>query len=95
MTGSRKPPLDLTKWFGTNYHHLVPELIPDIAFHADSSKACNELAESAALGIPTTEVLLGPLTLLLRSGSTEGGFDTLSLLGRLVTSCLVSVSFSR
>jgi 5-methyltetrahydropteroyltriglutamate--homocysteine methyltransferase len=77
-------PLDLTKWFDTNYHHLVPELGPDTGFRADPVKAAGELSEAAALGVPTMPVLVGPLTFLLRSAPSSGDFDVTSLLDPLV-----------
>jgi 5-methyltetrahydropteroyltriglutamate--homocysteine methyltransferase len=80
LDGVPVSPLELTKWFDTNYHHLVPEIGPDTVFAADATKAIGELAESAALGIATVPVLLGPLTLLLRSAPAEPGFDVLSRL---------------
>jgi 5-methyltetrahydropteroyltriglutamate--homocysteine methyltransferase len=58
-------PLELTKWFDTNYHYLVPEIGPDTEFSARPDKPLAELAESAALGIATRPVLVGPVTLLL------------------------------
>ncbi|MGH9295517.1 MAG: 5-methyltetrahydropteroyltriglutamate--homocysteine S-methyltransferase, partial [Acidimicrobiales bacterium] len=64
LDGAVLPPLELTKWFDTNYHHLVPEVGPESAFSADPSKAVGEMEEAAALGVPTTPVLLGPLTFL-------------------------------
>jgi len=67
VAGRPVAPLELTKWFDTNYHHLVPEIGPGTALHADTTKACAEYAEAAHLGVPTTPVLLGPLTLLARS----------------------------
>jgi len=76
-------PLEMTKWFDTNYHHLVPEFGAASVFAPDSSKPCGELAEADTLGIATTPVLLGPLTLLLR-GSHPAGTDPLRLLGPLV-----------
>ncbi|MGH9082713.1 MAG: 5-methyltetrahydropteroyltriglutamate--homocysteine S-methyltransferase, partial [Acidimicrobiales bacterium] len=82
--GSEVAPLELTKWFDTNYHHLVPEIGPDTAFVPDPSKACGELAEATALGVPTEPVLLGPLTFLTRSAPTVPSFDPMTLLGRLV-----------
>jgi len=76
-------PLALTKWFDTNYHHLVPEIGPHTAFRADPMKARAELTESAALGIPTTPVLLGPLSFLLVSAPASPGFDVMTLIDRL------------
>ena len=52
--------MDLTKWFDTNYHHLVPEFGPETVFQPDPTKAAAELVEAARLGIETTPVLLGP-----------------------------------
>lgn len=77
-------PLDLTKWFDTNYHHLVPELGSDAVFVPDATKASREFAEASALGIHTTPVLLGPLTLVLRSVPVHAGVDVLAILDPLV-----------
>ncbi|MFK3984409.1 5-methyltetrahydropteroyltriglutamate--homocysteine S-methyltransferase [Micromonospora sp. NPDC050397] len=60
-----EPALELTKWFDTNYHYLVPEIGPDIAFVANPAKALREYAEAADLGIKTRPVLVGPATFLL------------------------------
>ncbi|MEQ4306084.1 5-methyltetrahydropteroyltriglutamate--homocysteine S-methyltransferase [Plantactinospora sp. B6F1] len=60
-----EPALELTKWFGTNYHYLVPEIDPDTVFTADPGKALREYAEAAALGLRTRPVLVGPATFLL------------------------------
>ena len=60
-------PLEMTKWFDTNYHYLVPEVGPDTALALDETfvKPVEEYREAAALGIDTRPVLLGPLTFLL------------------------------
>ncbi|HEV3266159.1 MAG TPA: 5-methyltetrahydropteroyltriglutamate--homocysteine S-methyltransferase [Acidimicrobiales bacterium] len=76
-------PLELTKWFDTNYHHLVPEFGDTGPFAPDTSKLRAELAEASALGIAVTPVLLGPLTLLLR-GSHPLGTGALHLLDPVV-----------
>ncbi|MFY1692835.1 5-methyltetrahydropteroyltriglutamate--homocysteine S-methyltransferase [Plantactinospora sp. WMMB782] len=60
-----EPALELTKWFATNYHYLVPEIDPDTTFTANPAKALREHAEAAALGISTRPVLVGPATFLL------------------------------
>ncbi|MEV0396606.1 5-methyltetrahydropteroyltriglutamate--homocysteine S-methyltransferase [Polymorphospora rubra] len=60
-----EPALELTKWFATNYHYLVPEIGPDTAFTARPDKPLREYAEAAALGITTRPVLVGPATFLL------------------------------
>ncbi|HEY1988732.1 MAG TPA: 5-methyltetrahydropteroyltriglutamate--homocysteine S-methyltransferase [Acidimicrobiales bacterium] len=79
IDGPPAAPLELTKWFDTNYHHLVPEFGNALAFAPDLSKLRGELAEADALGIVTTPVLLGPLTLLLRGShpTGAGGLDRL------------------
>ncbi|HEY5303279.1 MAG TPA: 5-methyltetrahydropteroyltriglutamate--homocysteine S-methyltransferase [Acidimicrobiales bacterium] len=82
--GNTIAPLDLTKWFDTNYHHLVPEFGSDTAFVPDATKASNELAEATTLGILTTPVLLGPMTLVLRSAFPRDGVDVLELLDPIV-----------
>jgi 5-methyltetrahydropteroyltriglutamate--homocysteine methyltransferase len=83
VDGQTAGPLELTKWFDTNYHHLVPELGPSPVFAPDAAKPLGELAEAEALGFATTPVLLGPLTLLLRS-SLPDGTDVLRRLEPLV-----------
>ena len=88
LDGAPVAPLELTKWFDTNYHHLVPEVGPRVVFAPNSAKAQVELTEAAALGIPTTPVLLGPFTFLARSAATEEGFDRLGLLDPLVEAYL-------
>jgi len=60
-----EPALELTKWFNTNYHYLVPEIGPNTAFAARPHKPLAEYAEAAALGIDTRPVLVGPATFLL------------------------------
>ncbi|MEV6768042.1 5-methyltetrahydropteroyltriglutamate--homocysteine S-methyltransferase [Nocardia sp. NPDC051030] len=57
-------PLEMTKWFDTNYHYLVPELGPDTEFTLDSSKLLGELREAISLGVPARPVVIGPLTFL-------------------------------
>jgi len=88
VDGKSVAPLDMTKWFDTNYHHLVPEISSDAAFVPDTTKVINELAEATTLGILTTPVLLGPLTLTLRSASRHDGVDVLELLDPLVDAYL-------
>ncbi|WFE92997.1 5-methyltetrahydropteroyltriglutamate--homocysteine S-methyltransferase [Micromonospora sp. WMMD987] len=59
------PALELTKWFDTNYHYLVPEIDPDTVFAANPAKALGEYAQARDLGITTRPVLVGPATFLL------------------------------
>ena len=82
--GAAVPPLEMTKWFDTNYHYLVPELGPDTRFRRASDKPVAELTEALALGITTRPVLVGPVTFLLLAAGTEPGFAPLDLLPRLL-----------
>ena len=77
-------PLELTKWFDTNYHYLVPELTEDTVFQLDPTKPLEDLAAARELGVDTRPVLIGPLTFLLLSKSNTPGFEPLSLLDRLL-----------
>jgi 5-methyltetrahydropteroyltriglutamate--homocysteine methyltransferase len=77
-------PLELTKWFDTNYHYLVPELGSGTGLRLAGDKPVREYAEAAALGIETRPVLLGPISFLLLSKPTEPGFDPLDLLDPLL-----------
>ncbi|WP_322982362.1 5-methyltetrahydropteroyltriglutamate--homocysteine S-methyltransferase [Streptomyces sp. S584] len=80
-------PLEMTKWFDTNYHYLVPELGPDTVFTADSAKQVAELTEAVALGAAARPVLVGPVTYLLPAKPAPGvasDFDPLTLLDRLL-----------
>ncbi|GAA2709163.1 5-methyltetrahydropteroyltriglutamate--homocysteine S-methyltransferase [Micromonospora olivasterospora] len=60
-----EPALELTKWFATNYHYLVPEIDADTQFTPNPAKALSEYSEARALGITTRPVFVGPATFLL------------------------------
>ncbi|MFN8215735.1 MAG: 5-methyltetrahydropteroyltriglutamate--homocysteine S-methyltransferase [Solirubrobacterales bacterium] len=70
-------PLEMTKWFDTNYHYLVPELEPGRPFEPRAEHWTAQLRESAELGIRTRPVLIGPLTFLLLSKGTERPLELL------------------
>jgi 5-methyltetrahydropteroyltriglutamate--homocysteine methyltransferase len=80
--------MEMTKWFDTNYHYIVPELGPDTRFSLSSEKPFDEHAEAMQeLGIETIPVLVGPVTFLLLGKSADGveeDFDRLSLLDDLL-----------
>jgi 5-methyltetrahydropteroyltriglutamate--homocysteine methyltransferase len=80
--------MEMTKWFDTNYHYIVPELGPQTRFALSSSKPFDEHAEARAeLGLDTVPVLLGPVSFLLLAKAADGvgeDFDRLSLLEPLV-----------
>ncbi|MGW6538122.1 5-methyltetrahydropteroyltriglutamate--homocysteine S-methyltransferase [Streptomyces sp. NPDC055051] len=80
-------PLEMTKWFDTNYHYLVPELGPDTVFTADSAKQVAELKEALAEGRTARPVLVGPVTYLLLAKPAPGvdaDFEPITLLDRLL-----------
>ncbi|MBI4660080.1 MAG: 5-methyltetrahydropteroyltriglutamate--homocysteine S-methyltransferase [Verrucomicrobia bacterium] len=85
-SGHSKPAtaLEMTKWFDTNYHYLVPELHAGQTFRLTGAKPFAEFAEALSLGILTVPVLLGPLTFLLLAKRRGGNFDRLSLLPYLL-----------
>ncbi|KAK3408357.1 hypothetical protein EUGRSUZ_J00613 [Eucalyptus grandis] len=81
------PAMEMTKWFDTNYHYIVPELGPDVKFSYASHKAVDEFKEARALGVDTVPVLVGPVSYLLLSKPAKGvekSFSLLSLIGKIV-----------
>ena len=75
--------MEMTKWFDTNYHYIVPEWGPDMVFHHGTSKAIKELQDARAQGLHAKPVLLGPISLLLL-GKQKEMFDRLTLLPPLL-----------
>ncbi|MEU1430387.1 5-methyltetrahydropteroyltriglutamate--homocysteine S-methyltransferase [Nocardia sp. NPDC005746] len=65
-------PLEMTKWFDTNYHYLVPELSASTRFALHPDKPLAELEEALALGIPARPVIIGPVTFLKLAKSVDG-----------------------
>jgi 5-methyltetrahydropteroyltriglutamate--homocysteine methyltransferase len=65
-------PAEMTKWFDSNYHYLVPEIGPDTDFHLASDRLLREVAEATASGYRTRPVIVGPVTFLLLSKAAEG-----------------------
>lgn len=78
------PALEMTKWFDTNYHYMVPEFEPGQRFHLAASKPLDEFGEAKALGYATRPVLLGPVTFLRLGKSKDASVDTLSHLQALL-----------
>ncbi len=80
--------MEMTKWFDTNYHYIVPELGPDTKFSLSTTKPFDEHAEAMEeVGIDTVPVLVGPVSFLLLSKPADGvseNFDPLDLLEDLV-----------
>jgi 5-methyltetrahydropteroyltriglutamate--homocysteine methyltransferase len=80
-------PLEMTKWFDSNYHYLVPEIGPDTDFHLASDRIVREFEEAVADGFLTRPVIVGPVTLLLlakASSDAPAGFHPLDRLADLV-----------
>ncbi|RJQ75185.1 5-methyltetrahydropteroyltriglutamate--homocysteine S-methyltransferase [Pseudonocardiaceae bacterium YIM PH 21723] len=78
-------PLELTKWFDTNYHYLVPELGPDTRFRLAGDKPIADFLEAKALGITVRPVIVGPVTFLrLAKASGHLGFNKIDLLESLL-----------
>ncbi|ALK09881.1 5-methyltetrahydropteroyltriglutamate--homocysteine S-methyltransferase [Blastochloris viridis] len=78
------PALEMTKWFDTNYHYMVPEFQPGQSFSLASTKPIDEYREAAALGFATRPVLLGPVSFLKLGKSHDASFDRLTLLAGLM-----------
>jgi len=76
--------MEMTKWFDTNYHYIVPEFIKNQNFTLSSSKIINEYKEALALGIKTKPVLIGPVSFLLLGKEKEEGFNRLDLLENIL-----------
>lgn len=80
-------PLDMTKWFDSNYHYLVPEIGPDTNFHLASDRLVREFAEAKAAGFLTRPVIVGPVTFLaLAKAATDApeGFSPIDRLDDLL-----------
>ena len=72
--------LEMTKWFDTNYHYLVPELAAGQSFSLSAAKPLGELRQAAALGVATRPVILGPVSFLLLAKGTGDRAANLDLL---------------
>jgi len=76
--------LEMTKWFDTNYHYLVPEFGPGTEFNLASERLFDEVAQARLAGHAVKAVLLGPLSFLWLSKEKTPGFDRFSLLDKLL-----------
>ncbi|MEY3811407.1 MAG: hypothetical protein RIT11_475 [Pseudomonadota bacterium] len=77
------PALEMTKWFDTNYHYLVPELSKDQAFQLSTNKPFEEFKEAKKYGFNTKPIILGPLSFLLLAKGLDG-FKTINLLDKIL-----------
>ncbi|KAK1587529.1 hypothetical protein Q3G72_013885 [Acer saccharum] len=81
------PAMEMTKWFDTNYHYIVPELGPHVNFSYASHKAVLEYKEAKSIGVDTVPVLVGPVSYLLLSKPAKGvekSFSLLSLIEKIL-----------
>jgi 5-methyltetrahydropteroyltriglutamate--homocysteine methyltransferase len=79
--------MEMTKWFDTNYHYIVPELRPDVKFAYSSHKVVDEYKEAKEVGIETIPVVIGPVSYLLLSKPAKDvarTFDLLSLMDEIL-----------
>ncbi|MBP7485452.1 MAG: 5-methyltetrahydropteroyltriglutamate--homocysteine S-methyltransferase, partial [Aquabacterium sp.] len=80
-----QPAMEMTKWFDTNYHYLVPELGPSTRFDAGVNWLFDEVDEALQQGLPAKVALIGPITFLYLAKTHVAGFDRLTLLPQLVS----------
>src|SRR2546426_317183 len=78
------PAMEMTKWFDTNYHYIVPEFSQQQAFCLASTKPLDEFVEARELGIHTRPVLLGPISFLLLGKTHQQDVQPLAHLDRLL-----------
>ncbi|MCK2041252.1 5-methyltetrahydropteroyltriglutamate--homocysteine S-methyltransferase [Chromohalobacter sp. TMW 2.2308] len=83
-TGETAAACEMTKYFDTNYHYLVPELHTDQRFRVASTRLFDEVAEAQAEGHPVKVALLGPISWLWLAKEKSEGLDRLTLLDALL-----------
>lgn len=76
--------MEMTKWFDTNYHYIVPEFYKNQPFKLFSTKIIDEFYEAKQLGIITKPVLIGPISYLLLGKEKEAGFEKIDLIKNLL-----------
>jgi len=82
-----KAPLEMTKWFDSNYHYLVPEIGPETEFTLSSTRWVDEFLEAKEAGFITRPVITGPLTFLYLAKPSDDaptGFEPIERLSDLV-----------
>jgi len=77
--------MEMTKWFDTNYHYIVPEFVKNQSFHVFGTKVFDEFAEAKALGIAAKPVLIGAVSyLLLGKEKGKEQFERIDLIENLL-----------
>lgn len=77
--------MEMTKWFDTNYHYIVPEFYKNQQFKLSSDKIFNEFAGAKQAGVNAKPVIIGLVSYLLLGKEKEEGFDKLDLAGNLLS----------
>jgi 5-methyltetrahydropteroyltriglutamate--homocysteine methyltransferase len=75
--------MEMTKWFNTNYHFIVPELSDDLGFQPDPAKVISEYREAKDMGVTAKINIIGPLTFLALSKTKDGG-DSFKYLHKII-----------
>ena len=83
------PAMEMTKWFDTNYHYIVPEFHKGQQFNLFSNKVINEFYEAKQAGILTKPVLIGPVSYLLLGKEKQAGFHRIELIKNLLSAYLL------
>ncbi|MDG2918508.1 5-methyltetrahydropteroyltriglutamate--homocysteine S-methyltransferase [Bisgaard Taxon 10/6] len=76
--------IEMTKWFDTNYHYLVPEFHADTQFKANPTHYVQQIREAKALGLNVKPTIVGPLTFLWLGKEKGSAFNRFDLLSKLV-----------
>ncbi|WP_380173993.1 5-methyltetrahydropteroyltriglutamate--homocysteine S-methyltransferase [Kineococcus sp. DHX-1] len=76
-------PLEMTKWFDTNYHYLVPEIGPGTSFRFADDRGVREFSEALADGFLTRPVVVGPVTFLLLAKAADDAPEGFAPISRL------------
>lgn len=77
-------PLEMTKWFDTNYHYIVPEIGPSTRFTLNPDTVLADLKEALQQGVPARPVIIGPITFLLLSKAVDGAGAPIERLDELI-----------
>lgn len=78
------PPQEMTKWFDTNYHYLVPEIGPDTPISFANTELVNRFASAESAGYLTRPVLVGPVTYLALAKAADDNYDPFDRLDDVV-----------
>jgi 5-methyltetrahydropteroyltriglutamate--homocysteine methyltransferase len=83
-SGDLIPAMEMTKWFNTNYHYIVPEIDQETKFSLNAEKLIAEVKHARPLGVETRPVILGPVSYLKLSKSTQDGYNPISKISELI-----------